>query len=156
MMSLGPDGQNMDLPMMGGSSDDFKSMRIHSTANRGLSPLGRFTHLRCVAPSPVLRKCQRQVPRHPSTDKVLSGSPQLSDVQSFTQCGGFMRMSQIFRFSVALASVALFPVLAMADAAKPPGIVTSVIRSANIPTAGMPQGSEMWAPVDLAACGQED
>lgn len=56
-----------------------------------------------------------------------------------------MRMSQIFRFSVALASAAFFPMLALAGEAKPPGIVTSTSRSASIPTEGMPSGSEMWA-----------
>lgn len=54
-------------------------------------------------------------------------------------------MSRIFRSAVALASAALFPMLVMAEEAKPPGIVTSTSRSATIPTAGMPPGSEMWA-----------
>jgi hypothetical protein len=54
-------------------------------------------------------------------------------------------MSHIFRVTLAIAGVAIFPMLAMAEEAKPPGIVTSMSRSANIPTAGMPTGSEMWA-----------
>ena len=56
-----------------------------------------------------------------------------------------MRMTQIFRSALALASATLFPMLVMAEEAKSPGIVTSINRSANIQTAGMPTGSEMWA-----------
>ena len=56
-----------------------------------------------------------------------------------------MRNSNIHRGIVAIASTAIFPVLAMANGAKAPGIVTSISRSATIPTAGMPPGSEMWA-----------
>lgn len=54
-------------------------------------------------------------------------------------------MSHIFRGTVALASAVFFPMLAMADGANSPGIITSISRSATISTEGMPPGSEMWA-----------
>ncbi|MFN4143485.1 hypothetical protein [Aestuariivirga sp.] len=54
-------------------------------------------------------------------------------------------MSHTFLGTIAIASAVSFPVFAMAEAAKSPGIVTSISRSATIPTAGMPAGSEMWA-----------
>lgn len=56
-----------------------------------------------------------------------------------------MRMSQIFKVGLAIASAVAFPMLAMAEGASAPGIVTSMSRSTIIPTAGMPSGSEMWA-----------
>lgn len=54
-------------------------------------------------------------------------------------------MPHIFTFAAAIASATLLPMLAMADGESSPGIVTSFSRSATIPTAGMPPGSEMWA-----------
>ncbi len=54
-------------------------------------------------------------------------------------------MSHIFRGTVAIVSAVFFPMLAMAEGAKSPGIITSISRSATISTGGMPPGSEMWA-----------
>lgn len=54
-------------------------------------------------------------------------------------------MSFKFIPALALASAAFVSGPAMADAETSPGIVTSFSRSATIPTAGMPPGSEMWA-----------
>ena len=56
-----------------------------------------------------------------------------------------MRTSHVIRVSFAVASAAALPMLAMADVGQSPGIVTSISRSAIIPTEGMPPGSEMWA-----------
>jgi hypothetical protein len=56
-----------------------------------------------------------------------------------------MSMAHIFRGTVAIVSAAFFPMLAMAEGAKSPGIVTSISRSAIISTGGMPPKSEMWA-----------
>lgn len=56
-----------------------------------------------------------------------------------------MRMSFMFRSTATIASAVIFPVLAVAGEANPPGISTSISRSATIPTEGMPPGSEMWA-----------
>ena len=56
-----------------------------------------------------------------------------------------MSMSHIFRGTVAIVSAVFFPMLAMAEGAKSPGIITSISRSATISTGGMPPGSEMWA-----------
>jgi hypothetical protein len=54
-------------------------------------------------------------------------------------------MSHLFLGAVAIVSTVAIPMLAMADGAKSPGIITSISRSATIPTEGMPPGSEMWA-----------
>lgn len=56
-----------------------------------------------------------------------------------------MRMASAIRVSAAIAGVAMFPLPVLAGEAQPPGIDTSVSRSATIPTAAMPKGSEMWA-----------
>jgi hypothetical protein len=56
-----------------------------------------------------------------------------------------MSMEHIFRSTVAIVSAAFFPMLAIAEGAKSPGIVTSISRSATISTGGMPPKSEMWA-----------
>ena len=56
-----------------------------------------------------------------------------------------MSISHIFRGTVAIVSAVFFPMLAMAEEAKSPGIITSISRSATISTGGMPPGSEMWA-----------
>lgn len=54
-------------------------------------------------------------------------------------------MTRIFRSAVAIVSAVSFPMLAMAEGTKSPGIITSISRSATISTGGMPAGSEMWA-----------
>lgn len=56
-----------------------------------------------------------------------------------------MRMSSVLQVTVAIAAAAMVPMVAMAEGAKAPGIDMSVSRSATIPTAAMPPGSEMWA-----------
>jgi hypothetical protein len=75
----------------------------------------------------------------------MSGSPQLLMCSLARRCGGVMSMSPIFRGTVAIVSVVFFPMLAVAEGAKSPGIITSINRSATISTGGMPPGSEMWA-----------
>jgi hypothetical protein len=54
-------------------------------------------------------------------------------------------MSHLSLGAVAIMSAAAIPMLAMAEGAKSPGIITSISRSATTPTEGMPPGSEMWA-----------
>lgn len=54
-------------------------------------------------------------------------------------------MSHIFRTTLTLLSAAALPMLAMAEGAPSPGIVTSMSRTATVPTGAMPPGSEMWA-----------
>ena len=53
-------------------------------------------------------------------------------------------IATLIAFSMALGTCSIVAV-AMADEAKSPGIVTSISRSANLSTGGMPPGSEMWA-----------
>lgn len=56
-----------------------------------------------------------------------------------------MPMSHVFRFAMTIVSAVAFPMLALGDGATPPGIITSISRSAAIPTGNMPTASEMWA-----------
>lgn len=56
-----------------------------------------------------------------------------------------MPVSHVLRTCLAIASSMAFPLLAFADGASPPGIITSISRSAAIPTDNMPTASEMWA-----------